>query len=846
MDSLELKHTWWKWLILVGALALSFSVVWPPKQKVRLGLDLQGGSSFTVQIDRERLRQELLTAEPDLSETDLNARVNDIMRDADARALEVLRNRIDGMGINEPVITAGRDHRILIQLPGTDETQRAQAEKSIQSAAYLEFRLVHRDNDALTQALFNRNLAPEGFDIVNIGQRRAYQRTADYEQRSQDPAYERRLSLFEVPDPGYAFMLERRTLQTGVEVYYPNFVERRARMTGENLDRASVALGPMGGSQVSLTFNAEGARQFARITEQYAPHGSRNQDNPQGRQLAVILDGTLYSAPVIRERIPTGQAVISGDFTPAQAALLRNILNAGTLPAPVRIIERRFVSPTLGQDAIDSGIRAIMIGGLIVIVFMVFYYRYCGLVADLALLLNMLLLPAGMILATGMLGIFARQGGGGGIVRLPVLTLPGIAGIMLTIGMAVDANVLIFERIREEMQAGKRLRSAILAAYDRAHVTIIDANLTTLLTALILFMFGSGPIRGFAITLSAGILASMFTALVVTKLVFTATISETATGVFRMLSIVKENIAIDFISKRRTALKLSGIVILITWAFFGFRLATAPDRVLGVDFTGGTTLSLSFAQRAPIADVRDALSELIADAHVQYQEDMDSDRAYLTVTTRQESEDDQHLGTAVQQTLADHLPTHAFRFVAEEEIGAQIGKELSRDAFWAILLALAGMILYISIRFEFGFSLGAIAALTHDVLVTAGIFVLLGRSISLPIVAALLTIVGYSINDTIVVFDRIREDLRLDQRRPFLEICNLSINQTLSRTVLTSLTTLIVLIALFIFGGGAINDFALAMIIGVLVGTYSSIFVATPVMLAYYRKNRPNFAVKNT
>lgn len=845
MDNADIRQSWWRWLVLAALLALSFSVAWPPRQKIRLGLDLQGGSSFTVQIDQERLRADLLSAEPDLSPEEIGERVNDIMRDADARTLEVMRNRIDGMGINEPVITAGRDHRILIQLPGTDEEQRANAEQSIKSAAFLEFRLVHRDNEQLTQALFTRNLAPDGYKIVTHGRRQAYRRTDDYDSLAADPEYLRRLSMFEVPDPAYSFMLESRSLPGGAEVFYPYFVERRSRMTGENLERAGTNLGSMGGWEISLRFDSVGAREFALLTEQYAPGGSRNQDGRRGRQLAVILDNRLYSAPEIRERIPTGQAVITGDFSREQAALLRNILNAGALPAPVSIIERRFVSPTLGQDAIDSGLRAIMIGGLLVIVFMLFYYRFCGLVADLALFLNMLLLPAGMIVAAGMMGVLIRETGGlGGAVNLPVLTLPGIAGIMLTIGMAVDANVLIFERIREEMRSGRRLRAAIMAAYERAHVTIVDANVTTLITALILFLFGSGPIRGFSITLSAGIMVSMFTALVVTKLVFGATISDSATGGFRMLSVIRENVSVDFIRLRRPALIMSVALIVISCGILAQRLLVTPERVLGVDFTGGSSISLSFAQRAGLAEVRDALDDIMPGAHVQYQEDMDSSRAYLTIRTRLQSEAGVQLGVLAVDTLNSALPGHEFSFVAEEEVGAQVGRELSRDAFWSILLALVGMIIYISIRFEFGFSIGAIAALAHDVLMTAGLYALLGRSFSLPVVAALLTIVGYSINDTIVVFDRIREDLRLDLRRPFLDICNLSINQTLSRTVLTSFTTLLALVSLFVFGGGAINDFALAMIIGVLVGTYSSVFIATPVMQYYYRGRRPAFAVK--
>lgn len=843
------RNAWIKWLVLALALGFSFVTVWPPREKVRLGLDLQGGTSFTVRIDEERLRTNLLLEEPDLSREAIDRRVNEILKDADERALEVLRNRIDGLGINEPMIYSGRDNRIHIQLPGAGEEQQKLAEESIKSAAFLEFKLVHPENSRLTEQLFDAGLAPEGYRVVDIGPRRYYQRTEEYEELAKDPGYRRRLAEFETPDPAHAFMLQRVRLESGAEVYTPYFVRRRAAMTGENLERADTVVGTYGGYEVSLTFNPRGARDFARITDWFAPGGLQNRDSNRGRQLAIVMDGTLYSAPEIEEPIPGGRAVIRGQFTASEAAMLRNVLNAGSLPAPLTIIEKRAVSPTLGRDAIQGGLRAAIIGGGLVMLFMLVYYAYCGLIANAALVLNMLLLPAGMILAAGILGIFVRRGGvTPGVVQLPVLTLPGVAGILLTIGMAVDANVLIFERIREESELGKKLRAAVMAGYERATITIVDANVTTLLIALILFLFGSGPIRGFAITLSAGILVSMFTALVATKLFFESTVSESRTGHFRMLSIVKDKIDIDFVAMGRKALIGSVVVIAVAWGILLVRGFRNPADVLATDFTGGASMTFSFSQedRPDLGEVRKALNEIDPNAMVQYQRDLDERAGVLVVNTAvTPSDDGQRVARRVEEALKNGLPGAGFRLEGEEEIGSRVSRELKSSAFKAMIFSFIVMILYISIRFEFGFALGAIAALLHDVLITVGLFSLTGKPFSLTIVAALLTIVGYSVNDTIVVFDRVREDLRLNPKRSFPELCNLSINQTLSRTILTSFTTLLALLALYLFGGGAINDFALALLIGVVAGTYSTIFIATPVVLAWHRGQRPRFAEKS-
>jgi SecD/SecF fusion protein len=837
------RNDLWKWLTLAILAVLSIYVTFPAKEKIRLGLDLKGGTSFIVAIDEAKLRSSIMEGDPDAAPASINRKVNAVLENADARAVEVIRNRIDGLGVNEPVIQSGNNHRITIQLPGIDADKRQMAEESIKAAAFLEFKLVHKLNDELVRKAIDSGRVPEGYEYADDG--RSFVRTPQYQELRKDPKYARRLSLFEVPDPRYAFMLQKVVDSTGQTIYRPNFVLRNAEMTGADLKSASVESDPMSGRFfVSLEFNQKGAMDFARVTKAYAPGGSRNKNSEVGRQLAIVLDGTLYSAPQIRTEIPNGKAVIEGSFTLSEAAQLRNILNAGSLPAPMKVLEKRVVDSTLGRDAVRSGITAGAIATVLVALFMLIYYTYCGLIANAALLLDLLLLPAGMVIVSNLLGVFVRDAGIAGktATSLPVLTMPGIAGIVLTLGMAVDANVLIFERIREEFGTGKSARAAISSGYDRAFLSIFDSNITTLLTASILFIVGVGPIRGFAITLSAGILISMFTALIVTRLIFDLSVPEGRMKPYKMLSLVKTT-NFDFIGIGKKALITSGVILVVTLIIFFGRAFTSPTKVLAVDFTGGSSMSFSFDQRADIGAVRDVITTVDSGAVPQYQSSLDDSNSMLLVKTGLSEIDGQNISVLIEEALQQKLPENNFALKGEEGVGSEIGTDLKRSAFWAVTASLIVILLYVSIRFEFGFALGAVAALVHDAFITLGIYSLCGRQVSLPIIAALLTIVGYSINDTIVVSDRIREDLRKDPKTDFKTLCNRAINATLSRTVLTSLTTLLALTVLFIFGGGSINDFALAMLIGVVAGTYSTIFIATPVMLAWYKGHRPKFAI---
>jgi SecD/SecF fusion protein len=852
-----------KWLIFSAITVFSVVIIWPltpvrddkgaivQQGKIRLGLDLQGGTSFTVEIDRgelaKRVREQMIEERKggEVSDNDVQNAVETALRDADVRALEVLRNRVDKLGVNEPVITGNKqNHRITIQLPGADEEQRAAAEALIKSAAFLQFRLVHAKNSELVRKLFasTTGKAPEGFRLCPDSDS-CYEPVSEARlvELRKDPDYARRLGMFEVPDPTYEFMMEKEYLRgtdgakTKRVVYRPYFVRRKAEMTGEVVARAHDEIDTMsGGHQIGLTLKHAGGERMARLFNDYA-----------GRHLAIVMDNTLYCAPTLNVKgehisgVMSG-CTITGAFSLEEARRLRDVLNCGALPAPVNIIQRNIVGATLGENAIHSGINAALIGCGLVILFMFVYYMYCGFVANLALLMDIVLLPAGMLLTAGLLSVFDRSGGGGGtLLQLPVLTMPGIAGIVLTIGMAVDANVLIFERMREEFAAGKSLRAAIAAGYERAFSAIFDSNVCAILTGVILFIFGSGPVRGYAITLVAGIIVSMYTALVLTRLIFNATASDTRSAPYRMLHWIKET-AIDFMGPRKIVFLFSTAVIVITFTIFAIRLRDNPKRVLAVDFTGGTTLTYAYQQHADLEVVKKATDAAdVKDALAQYQTALDKSSSVLQIKTSHVSDKSHDYGKAVLAELQKAAPNAGFTLLGEEGIGKQVSADLAKAGMWAIILSLLGMLIYLTVRFEFGFALGAIVSLFHDALFTLGVYCIFDRQVSLTIVAALLTIIGYSVNDTIVIMDRIRENLKLDTRRSFVEICNLSINQTLSRTVLTHVTVTLVTLALFIFGGGAINDFAFCMLIGMVVGIYSTVYVATPVTLAWHRGRRP-------
>ena len=720
--------------------------------KIKLGLDLQGGTSFLVGLDTNKI------SGVDTNQADFGER----RQQALSQAVEVLRKRVDKFGVAEPIIQPAGENRILIQLPGLSEAEKESAKNQIQKAAFLEFRLVHADSETL------------------LGQG--------------------------LSAPGCEKLMLKRTTRTGQETSIPHLVKKKPELglTGKYVARAGVTRNPVSNQpEIILRFDSKGAELFANITR----------DNV-GRQLAIVLDGELYSAPRINEPIPGGSAQITGDFTPTEAFELANVLE-NPLEAPVQIEEERGVDPSLGKDTIQSGLRAAIIGTIAVVGFMLVYYMRAGLVANMALILNIIIL----------FGVMCSVG--------TTLTLPGIAGIVLTIGMAVDANVLIFERIREELAAGKSMRGALAAGYSKAFSTIFDSNLTTLIASVILIFMGTGPVKGFGVTLTIGVTVSMFTALVVTRLIFDWLLAKNWLKSLHMLQMIKDN-KIDFLRWAVPAFVASWSLILIGNGWGVIR----GKEVFGVDFAGGDNLTLRFAQTLNVEDYREKIREAVnkvgvGESAIQFQDDLATGTKTLRITTAFDS------GAKVEQGLTNQFPEAKFQRIQLDKVGPTVGQEIMKSALVAALLALFGILVYVAFRYEFSFAVGAVVAIIHDILMTMGWFFLSGRELSAPIVAAILTIIGFSINDTIVIFDRIREDLKLGVRGSFREVMNQALNQTLSRTIITSGTVFLATMSLYLFGGGVINDFAFTFLVGIVTGTYSSIYIASALVLWWHKGERP-------
>ena len=838
------RNNIWKWLILLLIAGISYYVCTPPAEKFRFGLDLKGGTSFTLGVDTDKLAQSLIAANPAITNTPgaVEKKIEKTLAGCDDRIISVIRRRVDAMGTNEPVIQGLKGHRLLVQLPGVDEEVRKAAKASLQSAAFLEFRLTHPKNDQLVAKLLSKDVAPEGYKKSGNG----YARVENWSEISQKPGYAARLAAFEAPDARYSFMLE----DNGDGTYSPNYVARSTepRVTGEDLVSAAVQRDPTsGGLSISFRLSGEGGRKFSTLTRNYKAHGPKNPSD-RGRQLAIILDDTLISAPVINSEIGS-QGEITGRFDAKSAKKLADELNAGALPAPMKILAETTVAPTVGDDAIHAGAVAATMGFCLVALFMFIYYWRSGLVADIALFLDIALLPTALILCANILGVFAHDPsmGGGGSMQLPVLTMPGIAGLVLSLGMAVDANVLIFERIREEFQAGRTAGKAIENGYGRAFTAIFDSNLTTIITGIILFVVGTGPVRGFAITLTAGVVISMFTAVVVTRLVFDHCVDPSRTKPFKMLQVFR-NPKFDFMKVEKYTVGVAFSLVAITMIIFAVRLATNKASVLSVDLTGGTSIVYELKQDAKpeTSAIRAALDEFDNAAVIQYQEGVGD--ATLLVKTGETAEtvkgaalENKDVGAYVTKLLQAKFPEAQFKAASVDEVGSMVGKDLKNSGRNAVLFSLLAILVYVGFRFKFGFGLGAIVALAHDALISLGLFSLCGRQVSLIVITAILTIIGYSVNDTVVVFDRIREMLRHDKKMSFRELCNASINACLSRTVITSVTTFFAVLALFAFGDGSIFDFALIMLFGVVAGTFSSIFIATPIMYWWYKGKRPAF-----
>lgn len=672
--------------------------------------------------------------------------------DAADRAIEVIRNRIDEFGVRETSIAKQGEDEIVVQLPGV--TDRDRALEIIGRTALLEFKLVSADQEKLKAALDGK--VAEGFE-----------------------------------------------LKRSDEDDEPLLLEAKAVLTGASLTNAEVHFSSAEFNEpvVALKFNSEGAKKFADLTAANI-----------GRRLAILLDGKIQSAPRIREAIPSGEAVISGRFNVEQAQDLSIILRVGALPAPMKVEEERTIGPLLGQDSINSGVKASLVGVSLVFVVMICYYFLAGVISDIALLLNLLM-------TLGVLGILP--------LLIPgvsaTLTLPGIAGIALSLGMAVDANVLINERIREELGIGRNLRTAIANGYQKAFSAIFDSNFTTLIAAFLLFQFGTGPIRGFAVTLTIGLLTSMFTAIVVTRTIFEVLLHFNLIKSLPMLRLIKEP-KLDYIGKRRIFYAISLLVISVGM----FSYFSQGKKAFGIDFVGGQLQEYSFKEPVNVEKVRSALKELnMADASLQQFKDQPK---VLLIRTAEDK------NTEITAKLKTAFPNEDIQVLKIERVGPVAGKHLQDKAIKALFWALIGILTYVAFRFKhFNFGIAGIVALIHDVLVATGALAITGRQIDLLSVTALLTIAGYSINDTIVIYDRVRENLALQGKMSLAEVINLSVNQCMSRTLLTSGVTLLVVIAIFMYGGEVLSNFAFTLIVGFICGVYSTVFIASPLVLAWSR-----------
>ena len=786
-------------------------------------------------------------------------------------AFEVLRKRIDKFGVTQPNIQRlGNSGRIRVELPGAKDV--ARVKNLLQSTAQLEFWYTEKNdqflpflsqaNETLKNILEENDSENNNIETSEIDDLLADVEANDSISTQKNPLFdflvgtgyqggpviaqflqkdqkkiEEYLSMPEIrrllpSEKRYTrFLFGKPDINTNVVELYAIQSNRdnKPPLGGSVVVDASQSYDQVGAPAVSMQMNGKGARKWEEMT------GKAFNDKSN---IAIVLDDIVYSAPgVSRGAISGGRSEISGQFTLNEAIDLANVLRAGKLPASAEIIESEVVGPSLGKENIEKGINSFIIALILVLIWMIFYYGRAGIYADVALVLNLVLI----------FGILAGLGA--------VLTLPGIAGIVLTIGMSVDANVLIFERIREELNRGKGLKQSVVDGFSNALSSILDANITTGLTALILFVFGSGPIKGFATTLLIGIATSLFTAIFITRMLVDSRLSKSkilnfSTPITKSLF---TNMSITFLQKRKVAYIISSIVLFISI----FSLSTNGLNQ-GVDFVGGRTYTVRFDNDVNQTEIQASLVEVLGNAEAKT---FGSDNQ-LKITTNYKvdvegTQVDDEIQSKMFEALSSVLPStltyddfvngsddKSVGIMGSSKVGPTIADDIKKNSFLAIFGSLAVVFLYILLRFrDWQYSLGAVTAVFHDVLVVLGIFSLtysfmpFNMEINQAFIAAVLTVIGYSLNDTVVVFDRIREFRLINKSWEFTRTVNGALNSTLSRTLNTSFTTLVVLLSIFLFGGESIRGFMFALIIGVIVGTYSSVFIATPVMFDTLRKS---------
>ncbi|MBP5246960.1 MAG: protein translocase subunit SecD [Fibrobacter sp.] len=812
---------------------------------MNFGLDLAGGTSITLQIDGKGLKDE------------------DI-KDIQAQSLEIVRNRVDQFGLSEPQISPSGNDRINVELAGVDDST---AKSLVGSTAKLEFKiLAEQEKFGQVISMIDNYLLGRGAiedstktDSASVDTAKAAAKadtlsdadlfagnaaksdtvakadTAKVEEAAPTTTQGTALSALYMSFGNGGFIaqdqieavkriLNDRTVQSLVphDVVFawgsgfetPNgivkakrlyLLKRRAEMSGEYVSDARpyrVSDGTNSGEvAVSLKFAGIGPKRFGAVTAANI-----------GKQMAIVLDDQVISAPVIRDRIPNGEAPITRLDDIAEANRLAVVLRSGALKAPMNIIESRTIGATLGEDNIKSGFGSALIGILITVVFMIMYYRFGGLVASAGLICNALITAA-------VLSAFHAT-----------LTLPGIAGMVLTIGMSIDANVIIFERIREELRAGNKARAAISKGYERAFSAIFDSNLTTFLTALILYKIGTGSVKGFGLTLMIGIAASMFTALTVTHAIFDIKLAKQDSNTISIGSGVRTlNEAKFSVMKHAGKFRLVSIILIVA----SVALAVTKGFNFSIDFTGGTVFRVQYNDTQDhIQDLNNVLAKFnVKDGTVRVVGGTSLSNAYEVSVKSEQGAD------VIKAIDSDDRVT----ILSQDEVGATIGDELRFNALLSVFFAWIAILLYVWFRFGklgLGFGLGAVVGLVHDTAITIGFISLLGLSVDGALVAALLTMIGYSVNDTIVNFDRIRENVRLKGTADFDNTIDESISQCVSRTIITSLTTLFVCVILAVMGGSSIRDFGLVMTFGVLIGTYSSMCICSPFVSWFNRHVR--------
>jgi SecD/SecF fusion protein len=723
------------------------------KGHLQLGLDLKGGVAFTLEVDEKAAAQ--------VGERERTEKLS--------KAIEIIGDRINGLGVAEPIVRPVGANRIEVQLAGVNTRDNPEVLDAVKKPARLDFRLVYP------------NARPGQADA-------------------------------DVP-PLYEVKAIEREGSKGETITDELYVKRTAEMTGDGVDSAFPTVDEFGRYRINLRFSSAGSKQFAAVTAEVARQTqelrSRGGDPRASAQLAILLDGKVYSAPGVQEEIAGGSAVITGQFTRREAEELANVLN-NPLDLPLLVREQYEVGPSLAQDAIDSGVRAAVIGTALVAAFMVTYYTVGGGIALIALGFNVLI-------------VFATMASLGA-----TLTLPGLAGIVLTLGMAVDANILIFERMRDELALGKSLPSAHTAGYDRAFTTILDAHVTQLAICAVMIGLGTGPIKGFGVTLAIGVFSTLFSVLVVGHLILDWLING---GVIKKLSMMPPIRigAVDFVKLGKPAFIVSWAIVLASAVL----VFVKGDKIYGIDFLGGDIATLTFEKRLDPAEIQKvAAAQGITETTPTYVSPIGGGTETLRIETPFDK------SAFLVKALKTAHPEAGITQIGENRIGPSIGGEVKKNALISLALSMVIILIYVALRFEWGFGVGAVVASIHDILMTIGIFVLFGHQFSAPMVAAILAIAGYSINDTVVVFDRIREEMKNNPNGNLRAVINLSLRRVFSRSILTSVTVLLTAIALFVAGTGVMRDLAFTFIIGIITGAFSSVFIASPVFYWWHKGDR--------